>query len=373
MKSEILLEESSPYGNILAVVEDSENTVYFTLYGPKNIIPLGESPDSWKSMRSCWVCNTTPVQDSDVIDMNEIVATMQKGLAPPMPAKHCKHARTGLKIDKDQLEIVWFEEVDCAALLHRGEIMAVIPPWATPSFSDYTGYAKEFKGEPFLGIGSLEEILPDIEKRIKRAKNFWLKWSQPETWGNFLDAYMKILETHFGANTRYFAIDGGHFPPKALTVFENENTLFFITIGMSIFAQPRVELYVQQPEQFRRIELGMAVDKATLTDVSIEKIGGFISRLASMPWNQLCWFGHGQTLYNELFKNYQFNNVLFVDRDLDSVILPDYEDDPIKLLWLIPITDKELAYQQEHSAEDLINKLESSQNSWICKPRSSVV
>lgn len=47
MESKILLKESSPYGNIVAVVEDLGDTIYFYLYGPENIIPLGESLDSW--------------------------------------------------------------------------------------------------------------------------------------------------------------------------------------------------------------------------------------------------------------------------------------------------------------------------------------
>jgi len=260
MEYKILLEESSPYGNLLAVVEDFGHAIYFNLYGPENIIPLGENPDFWSPIRTCWICNTDPVSDSDINDMNKMLTTMKQGLPPAIPENHCRHARTGLKLDKDQLVIVWFEEVDCAALLHKGEIMAVIPSSATPSISEYTGYAKEFKGEPFLGIGSLDEILPVIEKRIKRAETFWYKWSQSGTWENFLDSHMEILESHFGKHARYFAIDGDHFPPKGLAVFEKENTLFFITIGMSIFAQPRVELYTEHPENFRRIELGMAVD-----------------------------------------------------------------------------------------------------------------
>ncbi len=372
MESKILLEEPSPNGNIVAVVEDLENTIYFNLYGPENIIPLGENPNSWTPMRSCWVCNTSPVSDSDVVDMDKIVATMQEGLPPTMPAKHCRHAKTGLKLDKHQIEIVWFEEVDCAALLHKGEIMAVIPPWATPSVSDYTGYAKEFMGKPFLGIGSLDEILPTIEQRIKRAQIFWCRWNQSGTWKNLLDTRMKILEAYFGKYTRYFAIDKGHFPPKGLAVFEKENALFFLTIGMSIFAQPRIELYTEDSEQRRRIELGIAVDKVILREIAIENIIQFISTIAAMPWDQLCWFGHGHTLQTELFKNNQFNNVLLVNRTLDSVIFPPYEDDPVNLLWLIPISDKELAYQQKYSAKNLVNKLEKFENMWVYKPRTSL-
>ncbi len=68
-----------------------------------------------------------------------------------------------------------------------------------------------------------------------------------------------------------------------------------------------------------------------------------------MPWDQLCWLGHEHTLQCELFKTHECHNVLLVDRELNSAVLPHYEDDPVKLLWLLPITGKEFAYLQEHS------------------------
>jgi len=83
--------------------------------------------------------------------------------------------------------------------------------------------------------------------------------------------------------------------------------------------------------------------------------------------------GHGHTLGSDLFKNNNFNNFLLVDRASDSAVLPFYEDDPVKLLWLVPITDQELAYRYEHSAENLMKQLESSQSIPVCKPRASVV
>lgn len=84
MEVKVLLEEPSPYQNIVAVVEDFGEAVYFSLFGPENIIPLGETPDTWRPMRSCWVCNTKPVQDTDVFDMSEIISRMEQGIAPAM-------------------------------------------------------------------------------------------------------------------------------------------------------------------------------------------------------------------------------------------------------------------------------------------------
>lgn len=337
----ILFEQPSPFGNIFAVVEDFGKCIYFSLYGPENITPLGEDPERWTPMRSCWVCNTAPVSTAHAFDMGGIMETMNQGTPPPMPAKHCLHADQGLKLNKDELEVVWFEEGDCAALLYQGEIMAVIPPWATPSVSEYVGYAREFKGSPFLGIGSLDEIFAVIEQRIKRAQAFWETWMQPGTWKAFLECRMQILEDKFGKHQRYFSIDGGKFPPKALVVFENEKHFIFITIGMSIFAQPRVELYQENPGNFRRIELGMQLDKQIVDAIGLEKIGQFMSNISSMPWNQLCWLGEGHTLNTDLFKSLKSDQVKLGDHPEASFVLPSYQGDIVKMLWLTAVIPQE--------------------------------
>ncbi len=45
-------------------------------------------------MRSCWICNTDPMPNSDLVDMDKILATDgDQGLPPNMPAKHCQHAQ----------------------------------------------------------------------------------------------------------------------------------------------------------------------------------------------------------------------------------------------------------------------------------------
>lgn len=370
MQSKILLDARSPAGNIFAAVEEFADAIYFNLYGPEGVVPMGENPERWSGMRSCWVGNCVPVPDTDAFDMQQIVKTMEQGIAPRMPGKHCRHASTGLALDPTRLQVVWFEEGDCAALLHKGEILAVIPPWATPAASDRSGYAKEFKGSPFLGMGDLAEVLPEIAPRVKHAEAFWASWEQEETWGSLQEKSLHTLESHFGKHTRYASIDGKQFPPRALVFFENETTVFFITIGMCIFAQPRVELFVDTAEQYRRIEIGMAVDKALIKESSFQEIGNFIAWVASMPWNDLIWFGPNCTFNSDLFSDY--NATFFVDTP--NIPLSSYADDPVTLLWMIPLRDAEFAYLQEHGADALVKKLSSaSSHYWIHKPRASVV
>jgi hypothetical protein len=292
-----------------------------------------------------------------------------------MPGNYCHHASAGLKLDKEKLQVVWFQEADCAALLHEDKIMAVIPPWATPSVSDDSGYAKEFKGQPIIGMNTLDSILPLIEKRIKLAKAFWESWGQPGGWKRFQEVRMNILKERFGEPKYYYAIDGGRFPPRGLAVFEDENALIFITIGMSIFAQPRVELFSKEPKVLRRIEIAFGIEKANANKEKVEKIAKDISSISAMPWEDICWFGPNHSVSISLLENTPFHHALFVDSQLNApqIKLPEYVEDQVKVLWMIPITDKELALAEEKTADELIKKLDEAKHAWIHKPRQSVI
>jgi hypothetical protein len=55
---------------------------------------------------------------------------MRDGSPPLLPRRYCKHPEGAALPAAEDLEIVWFEEGNGAALLERGEPLTVIPPWA---------------------------------------------------------------------------------------------------------------------------------------------------------------------------------------------------------------------------------------------------
>lgn len=342
---EFLLEEDSPLGTLTARVEERAKTVYFYL----------ENTDGY--MRSCWICNKLPVEETECCSEKQLVDNMAGGTPPTIPFKHCRHAAEGMLLDEDLLEVVWFEELDRAALLYDGEIMVVMPPWEAPSDFMCAGFSREFAGSPLLGIHSLDDF-PEAEEQVERAKRFWMSWNAPDSWQKFRDPRIALLEQHYGPHTHYFGIDGGQFPPKALLVFDQGDHFLLITIGVSILAQPTVFLATPEPELYRRIEFGIAVDKAALNDHSIQQLGGLLSDFAKMPWRNFSWYGHGHTLECDIAKKDWYHSLLLVANALNDFELPSYAGDPVNLLWLIPISEEEMAYKKQHSSEELLQRLD---------------
>ena len=99
---ENLLFETSPYGNLDAIVEHDERAVFFYLSGQ------GRADDKFGT-RACWVRNLVP--GPYVINEDE----MKQGIPPALPRTHCKYSDGRAAPTTDQLEIVWFEEGNGAA------------------------------------------------------------------------------------------------------------------------------------------------------------------------------------------------------------------------------------------------------------------
>ena len=70
------------------------------------------------------------------------------------------------------------------------------------------------------------------------SRNSWLPWK------------------HFCPHKKYYAIDGGGFPPKALVTGERKGSQYAFTLGNGALAQPKVEQYFQDETwKYRRMEL----------------------------------------------------------------------------------------------------------------------
>jgi len=375
----VILEGTSPYGNINCLIEDDGHSIYFSLVGPKDVIPMGETEKSWSPFRTCWVANTHPVEVSDAVDLKKIIEKAEEGQNPIMPGKYCHNPLDPPVFDPKKFEVVWFEEGDCAALLHNSEIVAVIPPWCSPSFSNTLGYSREFKGAEFLGFKPLTDILPHIQQRVDAARKFWDAWDKPDEWQKILDQNIQVLETSFGPHSKYFQIDGQTWPPRGLVVFEHDDKVIFVTIGVSILAQPRVELFLKDPSLYRRFELGIALSKEIADQVSLETIGEYISQRVCIPWDQLCWLGEGHTvdckILPEMSDGSKVQSILFTKDQLDApqITLPNYNGDPVNLFWAIPISSQEFEFLNENVSDKLFPLMKKEGCSWVHKNRPSAV
>lgn len=323
MESEIILEEWSPVCNIQAFVEKTDKTYYFYLW----INPESEEPE----IRSCWICNR--VEAPQEVDVTEF----GNGQAPRMPVDYVAHDKKGIDLDEDLLEILWFEEGDAAALLSDNKILAVIP-----CFSGYNG----FDGYSFFAEGTgpfaweMKHAYKHFEEKVAFSKKFW-NYFDTQYWSQVQESHLKTLENFFGTHEKYYAIDGGNFPPKALITGRKNGVIYGITAGVSMIPMPKVEMsYKDNYTEYRRMELGFACteEREQLMKSMLKTISG----LTNLPWRELTFLGHGHTIPISNIEGYQY--ILFLNANEMQQSAPKYDtfwSERINLLWLKLIKEEE--------------------------------
>lgn len=322
--TQTLLFETSPFGTIDAIVEHDGRVVYFYL----NEHPDAAGKTAGKfGTRACWVGN---LQRGPLV-MNQ--AETAQGLPPLMPRNDCVDQEAIQVPQPEDLQIVWFEEGNGAAILQRDQasqkIVAVIPPWS--GIDGFHGYALNSAHETPLAWPMPPHDALNL--RIERAIEFWsLFTEQSSPFSALQQQLLAVCDSQFGAQhqQKYYAIDGGKFPPRGLVRYETPTETTLVTIGMSLCPQPSVELSVDHPSSQRRIELGVRIahESDGPDSESVESAMRSLSSWAGYPWRNQGWLGHGHTI-DFLASGSKAKLV----RD-EEIKLPQFRDDPIGLLWI---------------------------------------
>lgn len=292
---------------------------------------------------------------------------MMAGKAPMLPSDYCSHSNGAERLDSSKLEIVWLEEGDGAALLYNEEILCVIPSWSSLQCPGYSrDCIKESEFAWPLGNSSDNVLF----ERIKKAKEFWDNWNE-DSWSEIQTAYLTEIEKNLGKYDKYYAIDGGHWPPKAMVTIEKGNLTYILTVGVSVIPQPKVELYHEDPKQYRRFEFGFVIE-TELFNKNKNDILSYISAQTTLPWKCLTWLGHGHTVpCNQICQDSgEFPFILLLSNNicdnLPTVNYPAYKEDPINILWIVPITNAEKRYTEENGSESMIkNCSKDIESLWI--------
>ena len=362
--SESLVEDVSPFGNIMAVVEDDERVVYFYLHYTER----EDDDDSGPAMKACWVRNRLPAPAK--LDL----AAMKEGCPPLMPAAHCRSPAACPPLKGDALRVIWFEEADSAALLEHDEILAIIPAWSGEG--GFAGYARDCVGEgEFAWEIGAENVM---HERVRQAKEFWSLWDDEEFWGNWRDERMAAIEAVLGPHAKYYAIDGDEFPPKAMLRFDLPDRFVLITVGVSLFCLPKVERHFDDPSPYRRIELAAALDPKCSAK-ELDRFADYLSAQAKFPWSKFTWLGAGHTMPCDSTPKScggkEFPAAVLA-RELPGIkpiALPAFRGDPINLLWFYPISAAERSLAIEKGSQRLFELLSIAGHDGVIRPRKSVV
>lgn len=348
----ILLQQMGPNGNIQATVEDDGRSVH--LY-------LGGDEDSDWPIRSCWVRNlkTAPALFE--------AERMQQGLQPMLPARYCAHPDGAAPLREEDLELLWFEEGDSVALLERGEVLAVIPPWEAAS--GVAGYSRDcvLEGPLATPLGSPQHDHHGVFQRLVRAAQFWESWDH-NPWPAIQDGLMKAYEAKLGAHAAYLSTPPEHFPPRSLTRFDTEEAIVFATGGMSLRPQPQVERHIDDRDhrlRIRRIELALAWP-APVDDPG--PLLGYLDRQATLPWDRWTFLDEGHTigLSSSLAGDRFVSVALWRDPPgAPRIELPPFAGEPVHLLWMVPIDAEEQAIAKEQGGPALLEALRQKNADWI--------
>lgn len=342
---ECLFEDTSPNGNVFAVVEQNADACYFYLHGDKT---------TNFGLKSCWVRNVRPAPESLE------VKAMRAGVPPMLPRNFCRHPSGAAPLKSSGLSLVWAEEGDAAALRENGEVIAVIPSW---SGSDgFHGYARDCIGESPLcwELGTPETNVQF--DRYEKAASCWKAWSEDgNLWRDFQGRMMDAMEKRFGKHSNYYAIDGGKWPPMALLRIPVGDSVLLITVGMSLRPQPKVELHFEDPAPHRRIELGVSLD-ASIPGEAINQIATYMSGQSGYPWSFYTFLGNGHTMPADAFAAVSGgalpSALLHSQPDNDAGIdLPAFRGDPVTLLWMTPISERERKFAEQNGSAQLAHKL----------------
>ena len=123
------------------------------------------------------------------------------------------------------------------------------PPWS--GTNEFRGYARDN-----IGKGPVAwELSPNnvLFERFKQAESYWRKWNDEEFWPSIQSSQISQLEKVFGRHAKYYAIDGGRWPPKAMVRFAWRDRTVLVTVGVALRPQPNVEMTTEAPEQLRRM------------------------------------------------------------------------------------------------------------------------
>lgn len=362
MESDVLLEDQSPHGNVVAVVEQNDRVAHFYLFGEEG---------SDFGVRSCWVRNLKHAPT----DPQLLKTDMEAGIAPMLPQGACMHPGGARPLDPALLRVVWLEEGDGAALFEGDDLLAVILGWSRDQ--KLVSYARDCRES--TPVASPLSAAPALQDRVRAAQQWWAAWDGPsapwqELQQSLLDAYEPL-----GGSVRYFATDRGRWPPKALIrVDRPEGGVVLATVGMSLRPQPVSVMASHQPADSRRIELAFALSAAVATQPTVTALSQYLAAQMDLPWRFFTWLGEGHTVPCEQLADAgqpEFTSVLLTAKapGAPPIRLPMFRNDPVQLLWCTPITQTERQLAMDQGSNALATRLWAAGCTWCHAPRACVV
>ncbi len=356
----ILYQETNPYGSMTAYLEDDGRTIYLYLQAEQN-------PEF--DMMAVWVQNRIPAPKFREVD------ELQRGIAPILCADEIDQP----SLDPPPLEdirFIWTEEGDGVALFYRDELISFLPPWS--GINGLHGYSKYCIKESLTAypLGNSQHGV--IAQRVQSSKDYWEFRAEKDSWKKIQQRRLLYLEERLGKHIKYWSADGGKFPPLAIAKFypnDYPGVVVYSTIGMSAQNMPTVELYHKNYLNHSRIELaiGIQISEEDNTELWVPHALGEIIKF---PWNMRKWLGEGHSItmprrdpnslldFRYFFLSNQFPSKEELEQPLQDTLFSE-SGQPVKFLFLLPITEEELYYVRSKGAKSFLKLISNEKKSWV--------
>jgi Suppressor of fused protein (SUFU) len=349
-----LLDSESPYGSRRVVVEYDGWTTAAYMH------------DRNEPVAATWLANHRRAP----ADIN--LSLLDAGQAPEMPDGYTKHPDGRPPLDTQALRAVWFEEGDGVALFEGADLLAVIPGWSDMS-KGMPGYSRDVVGQTPFGW-SLDEAIEGFGPRVSEASDFWRWRLDRQAWGQFQQGMLGHLLARLGPGARYWDVSAAARPQVGVSERPPVGRRAYsvlTTVGMSCQRMPGIEQTGAGATGRARIELAVA------TTLPSNQAARIFLWLGQYPWREINWLETGQAVrwYHEP-STFPLGSgkeaVLFLENPA-RLLGPEVPDlsgftvagEPVKWLWLIPISNRERLLAEGRGASSLVNQMASQSRSWV--------
>jgi Suppressor of fused protein (SUFU) len=348
----ILLESENPYGSRRLVVEcDGDATAAY--------LHSADGP-----VAATWIANHVPAPQATDL------ASLAAGHAPVMPAAHTKHPDGRPVSPPGALRALWLEEGDGAVILEYGGPLAVLAGWCDMA-RGMPGYCRDVIGQTPFGW-SLDDAMEGLGPRLAQAEDFWRWRADRSNWARFQQGVLGHLLGKLGPGGRYWDVGGGKQPLVGVSERPPAGARPYTvlsTVGMSCQRMPVIE-------QMGKLADGARIELAVATTMPSTEAARIFLWLGQYPWREASWLGDGHCVpwYHEpsTFPLGGGEGVLFL-AEPSGLIGPDVPDmsgfsfggEPVRWLWLVPISDRERVFAAERGPASLITHLAAQRRSWV--------
>lgn len=359
---EVLLQETSPYRTRRASLLRGPTDTYLYLEDL-----TGPAPETRSAV---WVENHMSAAPGIAVAPPAVLAATDGDQAAEPPRMGALGTRfpDGCPPLGPNLGLIWFEEGDGVALVDEHGVVAVIPGWAGEE--DFFGYSRNAVGRSILAWAPTPPEMEALTSKAKDSREFW-EWRTADGWPHVRSAAQAHASSRLGAAIHTWPVSGGDLPEMIATRHRlAEDIWVTVTTGLCAQRMAGVEQFLDDPDQFSRVELAIARRRPD------GEVDDLVAALAGIPFGRCTWLGDGHTVGGRPGSYPAFGPdraAVLLSRDPPSGEGPEPPDlsglvvrgEGVTYLWVLVIDELTFAIARGRDATAALEHLRTRGETWV--------